>query len=258
MRCFFNQVIVVAVFLTHTNVLFAQESSSKFSWRNIQHKVSIGYNIGATAPFSLPNTIRKIKSYSPLFTPSLGYEATYELSNAWRVGTGLRIESKGMRVTDSVQYFHTIISVNNGGGDDGGSFEGDFTGTNETKSLQTYLTLPVFASYRFHKWDIKVGAYASRLLSSSFEGSVSDGYIRKGNSLGEKVWIDRATFDFADQVRKWDWGLLVGGTRKIDDRWEVSALAQLGLQPLFPDDFRGVGYKLHHMYVNLGGTYRFW
>lgn len=257
MRDFLIQVLILASVLVDSTSLFGQSSNSGFRWQNIQHEVSVGYNIGATAPFSLPNTIREINSYSPLFTPSIGYGVSYALNEKWRVGTGVRFESKGVRVKDSVQYFHTIITVNNGEGEDGGSFEGDFTGTNETKSQQTYVTMPLFAEYRLDKWSIKTGAYVSRLLSSTFEGSVSDGYIRNGNSLGEKVFIDRATFDFADQVRKWDWGVLLGGSRIVDKHWKVTALGQLGLQPLFPSDFRGVGYKLRHMYINVGGAYRF-
>ncbi len=247
------QIILCGLFL-YTSQLYGQQA---FRFKDIQHRVSVGYNLGATAPFSLPNTIREIKSYAPLFTPSVGYEATYGLSEKWSVGAGLRFDVKGMKVTDSVQYFHTIITVDNGSGDQG-TFEGDFSGTNATKTRNSYLTLPVFAGYRLAAWDVKLGLYLARLLNGHFEGSVSDGYIRKGDSLGEKVLIDRATFDFAEQIRRWDWGGHLAVARNFGPRWQANLTAQVGAQAIFPSSFKGVGYDLHNMYITIGASYRLW
>lgn len=248
-------------FLTAT-ILFAVLSGNvygqkSFSFTEINHQVTLGYNLGASAPFSLPNTIREIQSYSALFTPSIGYEGTYDLSSKWFVGAGLRFDIKGMKVTDSVQYFHTIISVDNGSGEKG-SFEGDFSGTNATKVKNTYLTLPVFAGYHLGEWDFRLGLYVARLLSGSFEGTVSDGYIRKGDSLGEKVLINEASFDFADEIRDWDWGGHMGVARSFGPKWQAYLTAQVGATPLFPSSFKGVGYNLHNIYITIGGAYALW
>lgn len=222
---------------------------------NIKHHVTVGYNLGASAPFSLPNTIREIKSYTPLFTPSIGYEATYDLSERWLVGSGLRFDVKGMKVTDSVQYFSTIITVDNGSGEDG-TFSGDFSGTNQTMVKNSYLTLPIFAGYRVGTWDFRLGLYAARLLAGRFEGNVSNGYIRKGGPLGEKVLIDKATFDFGDQIRQWDWGGHAAVGRSFGKHWHANLTTQIGGTPLFPNSFDGVGYNLHNIYVTIGGAYR--
>lgn len=242
-------------------VLFLQMSQlygqHTFRFSDIKHHVGIGYNLGASAPFSLPNTIREIKSYSPLFTPSIGYEATYDLSQRWLVGAGLRFDIKGMKVTDSVQYFHTIITVDNGSGEKG-TFEGDFSGTNATTTKISYLTLPMFAGYRFGTWDLKLGLYVARLIHGRFDGSVSNGYIRKGDSLGEKVLIDKATFDFAEKIRSWDWGGHLALARKFGQHWQANLTAQVGAQPIFPPSFKGVGYELHNIYVTLGAAYHLW
>lgn len=252
--------IVLSIYcslMVWSSIMYAQEKQEKFAWDKVQHAVTLGYHIGATAPFSLPNTIREINSYAPLFTPSFGYQATYDFSSKWLVGAGLRVDVKGMKVTDSVQYFHTIISIDNGNGEIG-SFEGDFTGTNATISRNVYLTLPVFAGYRQGEWDFKLGMYFACLLSAEFKGTVSDGYIRKGNSLGEKVLIESAEFDFSREVRSFDLGAHVGVSRHFGPRWEADLTGQLGLNPVFPSSFRGVGYNLHHMYLTLGVAYRLW
>ncbi|WP_208292331.1 porin family protein [Sphingobacterium paludis] len=246
--------IILCALLLYTGQLCAQHA---FRIGDIQHRITVGYNLGASAPFSLPNTIREIKSYSPVFAPSIGYEATYDISEKWLVGAALRFDVKGMEVTDSVQYFHTIITVDNASGDQG-TFEGDFSGTNATTVKNSYLTLPVYGGYRLGSWDFKIGLYVARLLNGRFEGSVSDGYIRKGDSLGEKVLIDRATFDFAEQIRKWDWGGHLAFARNFGVHWQATLTAQVGAQPIFPSSFKGVGYDLHNMYVTLGAAYRLW
>ena len=228
-----------------------------FHFKDVNYRVTLGYNIGASAPFSLPNNIREIQSYKPIFTPSIGYEATYDLSSKWMVGAALRFDIKGMKVTDSVQYFHTIITVDDGSGEKG-SFEGDFTGTNATLTKNMYLTLPIFAGYKAGEWDFKLGVYFAHLLSGRFEGTVSDGYIRKGDSLGEKVLIDRADFDFADELKTWDWGGHLGIARNFGPRWQANLTAQVGARPIFPSSFRGVGYDLHNIYVTLGAGYSLW
>ncbi|MCH5719387.1 porin family protein [Niabella hibiscisoli] len=175
---------------------------------NWEHRVHIGYNIGGSTPIPLPSNIRKIESYSPGFSPSVGYEIIRKPNEKWSVGAGLRVEIKGMKIKDSVQYFHTLISMNDA------EFEGDFTGLNETVSKNMYISLPVFLSFNAGSgWHLKGGLYTGYLLRPYFRGTVSDGYIRKGNSLGEKVEVDRAIFNFDKELNKWDWGIFAGGEK---------------------------------------------
>ncbi|MEN5193472.1 hypothetical protein [Sphingobacterium faecium] len=100
--------------------------------------------------------------------------------------------------------------------------------------------------------------YFAVLLSSKFEGNVSDGYIRKGGSLGEKVLIDHATFDFGDKMRSYDIGLHAGVERELTERWQVNLTGQMGFVPIIPSSFKGVGYDLHNMFVTAGVSYRIW
>ena len=240
--------ICVSSFLGMTNV-YGQLDGKQGASDRITHSVMIGYNIGATAPFSLPNTIRGINSYSLLFTPAVSYEIHYQLSESWGIGSGLRFDGKGMKISDSVQYFHTIITM------DDGEFEGDFTGTNQTNSKNLYLSVPIYGVYKSGFWNFELGGYVAHTLSRRFDGSVSDGYIRKGNSLGEKVLIEKAVFDFADQVKNWDWGIIAGANRRIGEHWGVNSDVQLGLEPIFPKSFRGVGYDLRNIYLTIGVSY---
>lgn len=221
----------------------------------IHQYVHAGFNFGALAPVSLPNTIRKVEGYSPLFSPSIGYEIVYHLKGKWGIGAALKLEYKGMRVKDSVQYFHTIITQQSSSGKS--EFEGDFTGTNRTKAHNLYLTLPVNAVFQSsEKWRFKLGIYAAYLLAASFDGTVSDGYIRNGNSLGEKVVISEASFDFAKEQRKFDWGVQGGAERKIGKKLAIAANLQWGLQPVFPSSFKGMGFNMYNIFVGLGVSYK--
>ncbi len=229
---------------------FAQNSgdtSSKF-----EHNVQIGYNIGGLAPISFPNTIRKINSYSPGFSPSFGYELNYRLHQKWGLAIGLRVDWKSMSVQDSVQYFHTLVSMDNA------TIEGDFSGTNTTKVKNIYLAVPIQALfYAGNHWKLKLGVYLAHLVHPSFYGSVSDGYLRKGDSLGEKVIIDYASFDFDKEQRTFDFGISAGAEKLIYKNFAAKADLQWGLQPVFPDSFNGISFNMYNIYGTLGVSYRF-
>jgi len=222
---------------------FAQEERA--SPRLFEYYIQLGYNIGGAMPIPLPEQIRKIRHYDPGFSPSIGGEVVYNIDPKWSLGAALRFDIKGMNITDSVQYFHTLISM------DDAEFEGDFSGTNQTTAKNGYLLLPVYAVYNTGRnWRVKLGAYAGYLVRPYFRGTVRDGYIRKGNSLGEKVIIDKAVFNFDEKENKWDWGLHAGGEKKWS-RFALSGDLQWGLRSLFPSSFKGVGFKMTNVYFTL-------
>lgn len=221
----------------------------------LQQSVYAGLNIGALAPVNLPNTIRRVEGYWPMFCPSLGYEAVYAVNKNWGVGASLRVDWKGMGVRDSVLYFHTIVTVNDGS--QKGSFEGDFSGKNRTTANNLYLQLPVYAVFQpGAHWRYKLGLYFAYLLHARFDGAVSDGYIRNGSPTGEKVLISSASFDFADEERTFDWGIHAGAERSLGSKWAVGADLQWGLRPVFPADFHGVGFNMYNIFATLGVHYK--
>lgn len=229
---------------------FAQNNSNSAS--KFEHNVHIGYNIGGLAPISFPNTIRKINSYSPGFSPSFGYELNYRLHQKWGLAVGLRIDWKNMSVQDSVQYFHTLVSM------DDATIEGNFSGTNTTKVKNIYLAVPIQALfYAGNNWKLKLGVYLAHLVRPSFYGSVSDGYLRKGDSLGEKVIIDYASFDFDKEQRTFDFGISAGAEKLVYKNFSAKADLQWGLQPVFPNSFNGISFNMYNIFGTLGLSYRF-
>ncbi|PTS93596.1 hypothetical protein DBR11_24965 [Pedobacter sp. HMWF019] len=244
--------LLATILLGLTTVTLAQENNGEDKNQKFDHTFYIGYNIGGLAPVSFPNTIRKINSYSPGPSPSFGYELNYKLQKKWGIGVGIRADWKSMNVQDSVQYFHTLVSV------DGSSIEGDFSGTNTTKVRNVYLTVPIQATYfSSNNWRLKLGFYLAHLINPSFYGSVSNGYLRKANSLGEKIIIDNADFNFNDNQRTFDFGITAGAEKLVYKTFAVKADLQWGLNPVFPKSFNGISFNMYNIFGTLGIAYHF-
>lgn len=221
----------------------------------LEHNIIAGLNIGAVAPVSLPATIREINTYYPAFSPSLGYECLYHIKGGWSMGAAVKLDYKGMTVKDKVMYMYTKITVESGSST--GSFEGYFTGSNETNVRNAYVTLPLYAVYDFNNhWRLKLGGYAAWLFSSSFTGNVSDGYMRNGSPLGEKVIINKASFDLGNEQHQWDFGVKAGGERLVGKKLAVMGNLMWGLRPLFSPASSSMDFKMYNIFLTLGVTYR--
>jgi hypothetical protein len=216
-----------------------------------EHSIQAGLNFGASAPLSIPDNIRKINVWAPTFAPMIGYEVLHNIDRKWAVGAAVKVDMKGMYIKDQVMYLPTIITT-----DGGGKFEGTFSGTNETHVRNSYISLPVHVVFSPDKnWKVKLGLYGAWLFSSNFKGTVSDGYIRNGGPLGEKVEIDEASFDFGHEMNEFDWGVQAAGERMVGKKIAVLANFNWGMRPLFPSSFEGMNFKLYNMYLTLGVRY---
>jgi len=233
--------------------VFNLSAQSSFG-QKLEHKIVAGFNLGATAPSSIPAEIRSIEAWWPQFTPQLGYNILYNATEKWGVGSGIMLNYKGMGVKDKVKYIHTRVVIEEGTTRE---LEGYFVGKNETKTKMAYVTIPLFASYRLSdKWSVKAGGYASYLFSGRFHGSVSDGYLRVGDPTGEKVDITEARFNFDDDLKNFDFGLTFGGEMKLNDRFGIYGNLDWGLTPIFPSNFRAMEFSMHNIYFTLGLTYK--
>jgi hypothetical protein len=217
-----------------------------------EFKINGGFNIGGTSPLPLPEEIRKIESFSPpSFSPHVALEGIRWLNRKWGVSAQLALDYKGFKVSDQVKNLYTEIEMNEE------TYTGNFTGKNTTRIANSYITLPVTATYRItRRWEVQGGAYLGYLYSSTFKGSASDGYIRQGSPVGEKTNVDAASFDFSDKQRSFDYGLLVAGDWGFNSHFAVRGQIAWGLRPLFPSDFTGVPFTMYNIYGTLGLSYR--
>lgn len=215
-------------------------------------KLTVGYQLGAATPFSLPPSIRKIKGWSPLFNPSLGMEWAKKTSHKITLAAGLRLSWKGALVKSQVQHYYTTITTFDDHSEE--TFQGVFSGDNETRMHNVYITVPIYFMMPVSgTWNVKGGMYTSVLLHGKFNGSVSNGYIRKGDALGEKVIIPHADFDFSKELNSVDYGLLLGVEKSLRKQFFLYSDVSVGLSPLFPKSFQSVDLRLHQVYVEVGG-----
>jgi len=230
----------------------AQEQESSSKW---EYKVFAGYNMGGTTPLPLPAEIRKINSWNPGLSGTLAFHVTRWINPQWGITSGLAIDLKGMKIKAEVKHMQTSLVV--GEGDNTGVFSGTFTGNNMTKTRNDYLVVPVLAAYRpSEKWTVRLGGYIASQQNAKFEGSASDGYIRNGGPTGDRVNIDRATFDFSNEVRRIDAGIMASGDYFFTKKMAVTAQLSWGLVPLFPSEFDGLSYKMYNVYFMWGIAYR--
>lgn len=247
--------ILLKTVILLTIIIVSAPLKAEKNYEKTTYRVKIGENIGGTLPMPFPAEIRKITSFKPIFSPYVAVEATRWFSDKWGMTAGLALDIKGMSAGADVLYFRTELQVGDNPDD---KFKGVYSGFCEMNPKNVYVSLPIMAAYRFNEaWDISFGAYFSYLGNGSFKGEAKDGYIRNGNSTGERVEITSASFEFADYLRKFDMGIMVAGNWTFWKHFGAYAHLTYGFIPIFPNDFEGVGgYRMTNLFASLGLSYK--
>lgn len=255
--------LISAAILTLSSLLAAAQSDrpgdiAKSIILGLEYEINAGINIGGASPLPLPAEIREINSYSPHLNLSIGTTVTKwfdENGGNWGVASGFRFETKGMETDATVKnYGKTIIQ-------DGKEMSGKWTGRVRTKYHTQQLTIPITAVYRINnRWKVNFGPYLAYAFSNEFDGHVYDGYLREGDPTGNKVSFEgdaRATYDFGDELRKFQWGVQAGGTWRVFNRLSVNANLTWGLNDIFNKSFKTVTFHMYPIYLNAGFSYVF-
>ena len=125
----------------------------------------------------------------------------------------------------------------------------------------TLLTIPVMANYRISdRWKVRAGVYSSIKLDGNFSGHVSNGYLREGTPVGQKLSFDEgktAFYDFSSSLRSFHCGAQVGATWRAFSHFTVNADMTWAANGIFKKDFNTISFKLYPIYLNIGFGYRF-
>lgn len=229
-------------------------SSEQNGW---EYELKAGFNIGGTSPLPLPEEIRSIDNYNPLLNGSLEGTVIRWWGNTkkWGTSVGLKLESKGMKTGATVKNYSMEII-------DGGSrVSGYWTGYVHTKYHSSLLTVPVMGNYRLNsRWTVRAGAFASFLIDKEFSGHVSDGYLREGTPVGQKLEFQdgkTATYNFDSDLRSFQWGLQAGVSWKAFRHFNLSADLTWGMNDIFKSDFKTITFNMYPIYLNIGFGYQF-
>nr|MBS9774227.1 outer membrane beta-barrel protein [Tenacibaculum sp.] len=138
---------------------------------------------------------------------------------------------------------------------------GYWTGDVTTDTKITYLSLPILAQYKLSKrWVINSGVFLSVKLNSKFQGKVSNGYLREGTPIGEKITFEGeqyATYDFSKNIHPINYGAQIGGQWKVTRTLRAMGKFACGLNNIFEKDFKTISFKMYPIYLSLGGAYVF-
>lgn len=228
------------------------------SLRGLEYSVKAGFNIGGTSPLPLPREIRAITGYKPTVCFSIEGDITkwFDDNKKWGMMLGIRLENKGMETTARVKNYS--MEIIGGGGE---RLKGNWTGRVKTKVKNSYFTVPVLAAYRVSpRVKLNAGPFVSLRTNGDFSGHVYDGYLRKDNPTGEKVDFTGdqiATYDFSDNLRKFQWGMQAGVEWRAFKHLNVNADLAWGLNDIFNSDFNTITFAMYPVYLNVGFGYAF-
>lgn len=254
--------IIAILFATSCNIqaqknAVAQETNTnliKAALKGWHVRIGAGVSVGGTSPIPLPAEIREIKSYNPTMCVMLEGAVQRKFSKHWGTMIGVRFENKGMKTDARVKNYH-MEALNDDGS---GKVNGAWTGNVKTEVNNKYLTFPILATYSFNdRWQIQAGPYFSYLINGDFSGKAYDGYIRDGDPTGQLAEVSSATYDFSDDLRRFAWGMQVGGEFKAFKHLSVSANLTWGLNGIFPSNFESVTFALYPIYGTIGFNYLF-
>ena len=229
----------------------------EMSTKGWEFELKAGLNIGGATPLSFPRSIRHISSYDPKLNGTLEGTATkwFGEEHKWGVAAGVKIEAMRMSTGARVKNYHTEIIQ------DGDRVAGYYTGYDKTNYSSTNITIPITANYRFNdRWKVRAGMFFSYRLDGEFNGYVSDGYLRNGTPVGEKVTFtdgSSANYNFDDDLRRFNWGVQIGVTWNAYRHFFLFGDLNYSFNNIFKHDFKTVTFTLHPLYFNFGFGYRF-
>lgn len=257
-------ILTVAV-IASVHTTYAQSSENKehkgliwSSLHGLDYEFKAGVNIGGTAPLPLPAEIRSLDSYSPGLALTLEGNATkwIDAQKKWGISVGIRLDSKDMTTDATVKNYGMAIF-----NEVGGKVEGLWTGGVHTKVKMSLLSFPILANYKISKrWKVSAGPYFSYLMDGEFSGNVYEGHLRTPDATGTRINFEGdnvATYDFSDEMRKFQWGIQAGGSWNAYKHLTVHADLTWGINDMFKKDFHTISFAMYPIYLNLGFGYEF-
>ena len=98
-----------------------------------------------------------------------------------------------------------------------------------------------------------------RPAAASLRGGGARCTVRPGGSGSKVEFTDEsiATYDFSNELRKFQWGIQFGGEWKAFKHLTVHADVTWGLNNIFQKDFDTITFNMYPIYLNLGFGYAF-
>lgn len=225
-------------------------------WHISNYYVRFAYALGGAMPLDMPASIRSLNKFPLQANYIVGVDAYHPVNDKWGMMVGLQLEKKGMESDATVKGYSMSITQGSN------TVSGVFTGYVNTQESQTLVTIPLQVTYDIgDKWRLKFGPYVSYLIKGKFEGYAYNGYLRNGGPTGTKVLLgdtedSRGNYDFAEDMRKIQWGLTLGADWYAGSHVGAFAGLKFGMNGVFVSDFDVIEQTMHAIYGEIGILYR--
>ena len=163
--------------------------------------------------------------------------------------------TKGMKTKATVKNYGMEIL------DEGNILSGRWTGKVQTKYHTQQLVVPITGVWQANnRLKVNFGPYLSYAFDNDFSGYVYEGYLREGDPTGDKYVFEgdsKATYDFSENVRKFQWGVQAGVSWAAYRHLAVNANLTWGCNNIFVSPFKTVSFNMYPIYLNVGFGYVF-
>ncbi len=176
--------------------------------------------------------------------PSFGIFVRGQLNFRWKVQAEFLYSRKGSTFKTPVEgdtlyrdeqngqsyLVHTVYN---------GWVEGEFD--------NVYLDIPVIFLYRLNtKWNILIGPQFSYLLKGKNKGTAD---IEVGDPENPFTTVEDEPFDQSEQLKKWDYGILVGGMYHINNKMDIGLSATTGLFSIYDKNYKYLDRTVRNIYL---------
>lgn len=225
---------------------------------------NLGFKAGASFGFPA-GAIPKGASGMPLPAPTLGmyYNLHFKNNSRWSVMTGL--ETYALKANFSAPYsqFEYV-----------GNIAKYIYGDNQSDRIDSvfidkafveggrfnnrYLSVPIMAQYSFRKgWSLVFGGYVSHILRREMTGTAKDIYFGDRTNPNYSIKVNgEMPFEESNKIKKWDFGLNVGGNYELKSGINFDLRVNAGLTDFFVKEFTAPPSAYHTIVVQTTIGYR--
>jgi len=239
----YKRILFCILSLLFINNLYSQENKFNFY-------PNLAVDLGGAIPFPLSD-IPDGAGGTPEPYPMVGIGTEYTLNEKWQFGLELNYHLIAFTATADVVSQETTF--------DNGSAT-YFTGYTETDVELRFVEFPLLAFYHVKEGKrVLFGAYYSRILEGKFLTNGFDGVLSSNKEDTDNAILPGPadiSYSFNQFLDKYDYGLLIGYSYDVGERFYLWGRINVGFKSIFVPDFNNIDYEMYHVRLNIGASFK--
>jgi len=214
---------------------------------------SVGIDIGGTIPVPL-SEMPKDADASLKIRPTVGLGVQRNLGERWSLG----VEANYHII--AIDAFVNVVSQAFWADDR--SYATYFSGEAYSSTELQFVEIPITAYYHFNdRWSLVFGGYFSIITKGKLETEGKNGWIsadKNDTDTAPLPGTQNTSFDFNEDLSKYDVGALLGYEFKIGKRINLWGEFGVGLKSIFKPDFNNIDYDMYQFRFGTGVSFVLW